>query len=96
MDIVIACNKQLPIRYYPNEGVWIRRGTHFSDRSLPFFVEVEVVKELWCLHDYIAEIESQYKTFELEVIIRNESLRSTVESLLCYGLRKDGRIYIVK
>ncbi|MGN7117882.1 hypothetical protein [Lysinibacillus odysseyi] len=96
MDIIIACNKQLPLRYYSNEGVWIRRGTHFSDRRLPFFVEVEVGQQLECLHDYIAEIESQYKTFELEVIVRNKALKSAVEALLSYGTLEDGRIYIVK
>lgn len=96
MDIIIASNKQLPIRYYPNDGVWIRRGTHFSERSLPFFVEVEVVHQVQCLHDYIAEIESQYKTFELEVIVRNEALKSAVELLLAYGSLEEGRIYIAK
>lgn len=96
MDIIIACNKQLPIRYYPNEGVWIRRGTHFSDRRLPFFVEVEVVHQVQCLHDYIAEIESQYKTFELEVIVRNKAFKSAVEALLSYGSLEEGRIYIGK
>ena len=96
MDIIIACNKQLPIRYYPNEGVWIRRGTHFSNRQLPFFVEVEVVGQVQCLHDYISEIESQYKTFELEVIVRNEAFKSAVEALLYYGAIEEGRIYIAK
>lgn len=97
MDIIIACNKQLPIRYYPNEGVWIRRGTHFSDRRLPFFVEIEVVHQVQCLHDYIAEIESQYKTFELEVIVRNKAFKSAVEALLLsYGSLEEGRIYIAK
>ncbi|WP_413364454.1 hypothetical protein [Lysinibacillus sp. 3P01SB] len=96
MDIIIACNKQLPIRYYPNEGVWIRRGTHFSDRRLPFFVEIEVVHQVQCLHDYIAEIESQYKTFELEVIVRNKDFKSAVEALLSYGSLEEGRIYIAK
>ena len=96
MDIIIACNKQLPIRYYPNDGVWIRRGTHFSNRQLPFFVEVEVVGQVQCLHDYISEIESQYKTFELEVIVRNEAFKSAVEALLYYGAIEEGRIYIAK
>ncbi len=96
MDIIIACNKQLPIRYYPNEGVWIRRGTHFSDRRLPFFVEVEVAEQVQCLHEYICEIESQYKTFELEVIVRNEAFKSAVETLLYYGAIEEERIYIVK
>lgn len=96
MDIIIACNKQLPIRYYPDEGVWIRRGTHFSDRRLPFFVEIEVGRQVQCLHDYIAEIESQYKTFELEVIVRNEVFKSAVEALLSYGSLEEGRIYIAK
>ena len=96
MDIIIACNKQLPIRYYPNDGVWIRRGTHFSNRQLPFFVEVEVAGQVQCLHDYICEIESQYKTFELEVIVRNEAFKSAVEALLYYGAIEEGRIYIAK
>lgn len=96
MDIIIACNKQLPIRYYPNDGVWIRRGTHFADRKLPFFVEVEVLHQVYCLHDYIIEIDRQYKTFELEVIVRNEALKSAVESLLYYGSLEEGRIFIAK
>ena len=96
MDIIIACNKQLPIRYYPDDGVWIRRGTHFSDCRLPFFVEVEVGQQIQCLQEYISEIESQYKTFELEVIVRNEVFKSAVEALLYYGSLEEGRIYISK
>ena len=96
MDIIIACNKQLPIRYYPNEGVWVRRGRHFSDRTLPFFVEVEVDNHIACVCDYIIEIERQYKTFEMEVIVNNEQWQQMLIEHLPHGHRRNGRIYIVK
>ena len=96
MDIIIACNRQLPIRYYPSEGVWVRRGRHFSDRTLPFFVEIEVTNQIACVWEYIIEIERQYKTFELEVITKNEQWQQLLIEKLPYGQYHDGRIYIVK
>lgn len=96
MDIIIACNKQLPIRYYPNDGVWVRRGRQFSDRTLPFFVEIEVTNHVACVCDYIVEIERQYKTFEMEVIIKNEQWQQVLIEHLPHGHHRNGRIYIVK
>ena len=96
MDIIIACNRQLPIRYYPSEGVWVRRGRHFSDRTLPFFVEIEVTNQIACVWEYIIEIERQYKTFEMEVIIANQQWQQVLIENIPYGQYRDGRIYIVK
>lgn len=96
MDIIIACTRQLPIRYYPHDGVWVRRGRHFSERTLPFFVEIEVTRQVDCVCEYIVEIEQQYKTFEMEIIIRNQQWQQVLIESLPYGQYTDGRIYIVK
>ncbi len=38
MDLFIASDRQLPIRYYVNEAIWIRRGCcYLPQLTLPFF-----------------------------------------------------------
>lgn len=40
MDILIASNRQLPIRYYVDKAIWIRRGgcSINPQMTLPFFL----------------------------------------------------------
>ncbi|MFF5997009.1 hypothetical protein AAGS61_20085 [Lysinibacillus sp. KU-BSD001] len=96
MHLIIACSKQLPIRYYPSDGVWIRRGSHFYNRTLPFFVEVEVQLNINRVQEYIVEIERQYKKVELEIITQNGLHYEQLCTAFPHAISTENRLYIVK
>lgn len=67
MQIVIASNRQLPIRYVTNEQCRFKRGIHYPiELTLPFFVEVEI-QAYQLLFDYLENIYIQYTSCAIEV-----------------------------
>ncbi|MDM5247241.1 MULTISPECIES: hypothetical protein [unclassified Lysinibacillus] len=86
MDIFIASNRQLPIRYYVNEAIWIRRGgcTQHPQMTLPFFVEVEIKNSvnLKIIIEYIYEFQRQYKQTEIQLLIKDINILATIEEKL--------------
>ncbi|MGE7091989.1 hypothetical protein ACQKII_11165 [Lysinibacillus sp. NPDC048646] len=77
MDIFIASNHQLPIRYYVNEAIWIRRGcSSLPQLTLPFFVEVEVKNtlNLQIITEYVSELQRQYKQTEIQILIKDTTI----------------------
>ncbi|MGE8034624.1 hypothetical protein B1B04_07515 [Lysinibacillus sp. KCTC 33748] len=76
MDLFIASNRQLPIRYYVNEAIWIRRGClSFHQLTLPFFVEVEIKNphHLLKITEYVQEVQKQYSYTEIQIIIKDKN-----------------------
>ncbi|MFJ6207437.1 hypothetical protein [Lysinibacillus sp. NPDC092081] len=76
MDLFIASNRQLPIRYYDNEAIWIRRGClSLHQLTLPFFVEVEIKdpRHLLKITEYVQEVQKQYSYTEIQIIIKDKS-----------------------
>lgn len=69
MRYIIACNKQLPIRYYPLHQLYFTRGIHCpKEITLPFFVNVESDgKNYPLLLDYLKEINAQYSQCDFQV-----------------------------
>lgn len=88
MDIFIASNRQLPIRYYVQEAVWIRRGgsTKLPDLTLPFFVEVEMKHphNLAIIRDYIFDFQRQYKQTEIQLLIKDTAHLATMQEMLSH------------
>ncbi|WP_155590473.1 hypothetical protein [Lysinibacillus cavernae] len=86
MDLYIASNRQLPIRYYVQEAVWIRRGgsTKLPDLTLPFFVEVEINNQynLPIIRDYIFDFQRQYKQTEIQILIKDVTIFATMQEML--------------
>ncbi|KOP80755.1 hypothetical protein AMS59_05160 [Lysinibacillus sp. FJAT-14745] len=86
MDIFIASNRQLPIRYYVNEAIWIRRGgcTKHPQMTLPFFVEVEIKNSvnLKIIIEYIYEFQRQYKQTEIQILIKDTNILATIQEKL--------------
>ncbi|MGE7952363.1 hypothetical protein [Lysinibacillus sp. RS11] len=86
MDIFIASNRQLPIRYYVNEAIWIRRGgsTKLPELTLPFFVEVEIKNRvnLQIIIEYIFEFQRQYKQTEIQILIKDTYILTNIQDML--------------
>ncbi|WP_374963157.1 hypothetical protein [Lysinibacillus sp. RS5] len=86
MDIFIASNRQLPIRYYVNEAIWIRRGgsTKLPQLTLPFFVEVEIKNRvnLQIIIEYIFEFQRQYKQTEIQILIKDTYILTNIQDML--------------
>lgn len=77
MDLFIASDRQLPIRYYVDEAIWIRRGClYLPQLSLPFFVEVEINNSLnlQIITEYIQEFQRQYKRTEIQILIKDTNV----------------------
>ncbi|MFJ3387843.1 hypothetical protein [Lysinibacillus sp. NPDC086135] len=77
MDLFIASNRQLPIRYYDNEAIWIRRGClSLHQLTLPFFVEVEIkdTRHLLKITEYVQEVQKQYSYTEIQIIIKDKNI----------------------
>ena len=69
MRCIIACNRQLPIRYYPLHQLYFTRGIHSpKEITLPFFVNVESDGNNYSLLlDYLKEINGQYIQCDFQV-----------------------------
>lgn len=69
MRCIIACNRQLPIRYYPLHQLYFTRGIHCpKEITLPFFVNVESDGyEYSLLLDYLKEINAQYIQCDFQI-----------------------------
>ena len=69
MKCIVACNKQLPIRYLPSHQIYFSRGIRCpKEITLPFFVNVESENHHYPpLLDYLKEIDAQYSqcTFQI-------------------------------
>ncbi|MEB2301722.1 hypothetical protein LAV72_19135 [Lysinibacillus xylanilyticus] len=77
MDLFIASNRQLPIRYYVNESIWIRRGClSLLQLTLPFFVEVEIKDphHLLKITEYVQEVQKQYRYTEIQIVIKDKNI----------------------
>ena len=73
--IIIASNRQLPIRYDVKNKIWFNRGIHPpSEVQLPFFVEVTCTSMTDGLIHYIEQQKMQYKQFEIEVYCERQSV----------------------
>ncbi|MEY9977529.1 hypothetical protein [Lysinibacillus sp. RC79] len=85
MDLFIASNRQLPIRYYDNEAIWIHRGClSLHQLSLPFFVEVEMKEPLHLLKiiEYVQEVQQQYSYTEIQIIIKDRNVLMHLQKIL--------------
>lgn len=85
MDLFIASNRQLPIRYYVNEAIWIRRGClSLHQLTLPFFVEVEMKDphHLLKITEYIQEVQKQYSYTEIQIIIKDKNILMHLQKIL--------------
>ncbi len=101
MDLFIASNRQLPIRYYVNEAIWIRRGgcTKHPQLTLPFFVEVEIksTHNLQTITEYIFEFQRQYTQTEIEIlIIKDTSIFTNMQEMLMNNILTNHVITIQK
>lgn len=69
MRCIIACNRQLPIRYLPLHQLYFTRGIHCpKEITLPFFVNVESSEKNYSLLlDYLKEINAQYIQCDFQV-----------------------------
>ena len=69
MKCIVACNKQLPIRFLPSHQIYFSRGIRCpKEITLPFFVNVESQNRNYSiLLDYLKEIDAQYSqcTFQI-------------------------------
>lgn len=73
--IVIASNRQLPIRYDAANKIWFNRGIKAPQEvQLPFFVEVTCHDVTEGLIHYIEQQIIQYKKFEIEVYCESKSV----------------------
>ncbi|MFJ7406800.1 MULTISPECIES: hypothetical protein [unclassified Lysinibacillus] len=85
MDLFIASDRQLPIRYYVNEAIWIRRGCFSPPQlTLPFFVEVEIKNSdnLPIITQYIREFQCQYKYTEMQILIKDKTIFAEMHDML--------------
>ncbi|MCL1696644.1 MULTISPECIES: hypothetical protein [unclassified Lysinibacillus] len=85
MDLFIASNRQLPIRYYVNEAIWIRRGClSLHQLTLPFFVEVEIKDPLHLLKitEYVQEVQQQYRYTEIQIVTKHNHILMHLQELL--------------
>ncbi|QPQ36594.1 hypothetical protein [Lysinibacillus sp. JNUCC-52] len=85
MDLFIASDRQLPIRYYVNEAIWIRRGCFSPPQlTLPFFVEVEIKNNdnLSIITQYIREFQCQYKSTEMQILVKDNVIYTEMEVML--------------
>ncbi|MGE7839312.1 hypothetical protein ACQKNX_00845 [Lysinibacillus sp. NPDC093712] len=85
MDLFIASDRQLPIRYYVNEAIWIRRGCFSPPQlTLPFFVEVEIKNtvNLPIITQYILEFQRQYKYTEMQILIKDQTIFAEMHNML--------------
>lgn len=85
MDLFIASDRQLPIRYYVNEAIWIRRGCFSPPQlTLPFFVEVEIKNHvnLPIITEYIQEFQRQYKYTEMQILIKDKAIFAEMQDML--------------
>ncbi len=85
MDLFIASDRQLPIRYYVNEAIWIRRGCFSPPQlTLPFFVEVEIKNNdnLSIITQYIREFQCQYKYTEMQILVKDNVIYTEMEVML--------------
>ncbi|MGG2053806.1 hypothetical protein ABFY48_05330 [Lysinibacillus pakistanensis] len=98
MDILIASNRQLPIRYYVDKAIWIRRGgcSIHPQMTLPFFVEIEIKNSLnlQIIIDYIFEFQRQYKQTELQILIKDAHILTKINELLTYNVPRQHTITI--
>ncbi|KOS62946.1 hypothetical protein FJQ98_07745 [Lysinibacillus agricola] len=98
MDLFIASNRQLPIRYFVNEAIWIRRGgcSKHPQLTLPFFVEVEIKNSfnLQIITEYIYEFQRQYKQTEIQILIKDTSILDTIQEMLINNMLSNHSITI--
>lgn len=73
--IIIASNRQLPIRYDVKNQIWFNRGINSPPEiQLPFFVEVTCPAITDGLIHYIEQQKIQYKKFEIEVYCEKQTV----------------------
>lgn len=97
MDLFIASDRQLPIRYYVNEAIWIRRGCFSPPQlTLPFFVEVEIKNNdnLPIITQYIREFQCQYKYTEMQILIKDNIIFTEMQDMLTKQLLSNHLISI--
>jgi len=97
MDLYIASDRQLPIRYYVNEAIWIRRGCISPPQvTLPFFVEVEIKNSdnLPIITQYIHEYQSQYKFTKMQILIKDKMIFTKMQDMLTEQLKRNHMISI--
>ena len=93
--IIIASNRQLPIRYDEKNQIWFNRGINSpSEIQLPFFVEVTCPTITYGLILYIEQQKSQYKQFEIEVYCETESVLQYYKKHYPNGKIKGNRIIL--
>ena len=73
--IIIASNRQLPIRYDEKHEIWFNRGICAPQEvQLPFFIEVTCQTVTEGLIHYIEQQIIQYKKFEIEVYCESKTV----------------------
>lgn len=93
--IIIASNRQLPIRYDIENKIWFNRGIHApKEVQLPFFVEVTCQTITEGLIHYIEQQIIQYKKFEIEVFCETPSVLLYCKKYFPHGTIVGNRIIL--
>jgi hypothetical protein len=95
VNLIIASNRQLPIRYDAAHKIWFNRGIHPPHEvQLPFFVEVTCHTVTEGLIHYIEQQIIQYKKFEIEVYCETKSVLSYCKKHFPHGRVIGNRIIL--
>ena len=93
--IIIASNRQLPIRYDMKNQIWFNRGIHApTEVQLPFFVEVRCSSMTDGLIHYIEQQKIQYKQFGIEVYCERRSVLQYYKNHFPNGIIIGNRIIL--
>ena len=93
--IIIASNRQLPIRYDAENEIWFNRGINAPQEvQLPFFVEVSCHTVTEGLIQYIEQQIIQYKKFEIEVYCETKTVLLYCKEHFPHGLIDRNRIIL--
>ena len=93
--IIIASNRQLPIRYDSKYEIWFNRGIRAPQEvQLPFFVEVTCQTVTEGLIHYIKQQIIQYKKFEIEVYCESKTVLVYCKEHFPHGLIDGNRIIL--
>lgn len=87
MKLIIASNRQLPIRHYPEPLCQINRGIHYpTDITLPFFVEIQAADPVHAVRLYIEDVKCQYLSCEFEIYCREVAILNPLRHYFSDGI----------
>ncbi|MEK4229669.1 hypothetical protein [Solibacillus sp. FSL H8-0538] len=87
MKLIIASNRQLPIRHYQEPFCQIQRGFRSpSHITLPFFVEIQASDPVRSATIYIEEVKRQYLSSEFEIFCFDQDVLLPLQQYFRIGL----------